>query len=166
MDFINYTNLAELHPDDDWRIAVHESGHAITGARNDCIFEYVEIGPNEHGAVKWINSPTDLKNQGFTIEELRYWQMIYAAGAAAEHIVFNEIRMHAIRCDMICHLRVDLRCKCGPVDLFESAIERAIRILLQSKIDLECVAREVMQKKRLQYDDVCALIRVRPPWER
>ncbi len=163
MDF-NYTNLTCLHSDDDWRIAVHESGHAITGARKDFIFAHVAIGPNEHGEVAWNNNPIDDADQKYTPEELRDWQTIYAAGAAAEHIVFNEIRRHSIRCDMICHLRVDKRRKEGTVDLFESAIERAVGIL--SKADVKHVAKALRDKRRLEYDDVCALIGVKAPWDR
>jgi hypothetical protein len=161
----NYSNLAELHCDDDWRIAVHESGHAIAGVRNDSL-DFVRVGSNELGEVRWIKNPLDSKDEEFTLDELRYWQTIYAAGAAAEHIVFNEIRRHSIRKDIICHLRVDLKCQRGPVDLFESAIERAVCVL--RKTNLERVARELMQaaKKELTYDDICTLIGVKPSWER
>jgi hypothetical protein len=50
------------------------------------------------------------------------------------------------------------------VDLFESAIERAVGVL--SEAEVLRVAEKLFAQQKLHYDDVCALISIKPPWDR
>jgi len=158
-----YTDLVSLHSDDDWRIAVHEAGHAVFAVKNDLIFTYVDIGPNEHGEIDVIGSPLDDNEQELMRDQLLCWQAFYAAGAAAEHVLFHEIRRHAVRYDKGRHHLVNVMLP-GSLDIFESAIARAGKML--STTTIERVAGRLMIDKRLQYDEVCKLSDVIPPWDR
>lgn len=160
---IVYTNRAELHADDAWRIAVHEAGHAIAGVRFEKTFDPVEVHDKEHGEVHWTHDPFD-PGQNYSLDEVRTWQTICAAGAAAEQAYFGEIRRHAIRIDQICHIRMDLRRKDGIVDLFENAIERALSLMSVS--ELKAVAEKLVADRKLSFDSVAWLIGYTPSWER
>ena len=170
MEF-TFTDLPSLHPYDDWRIAVHESGHAVFAVKNDFLFTCVEIGPKEHGEVHVSSSPLDDDQhspldddqQELTRDQLLCWQAFYAAGAAAEHLVFQEIRRHAVRTDENQHRRINEMCVGSP-DLFESAIARALEVL--SMTTIEHVAKQLMNDKRVTYDLVCSLSEVVPKWDR
>lgn len=161
---LTYTNLSHLHEDDAWRIAIHEAGHAIAGVRFEKTFDSVELGDNEHGQVCWTHDPFDLDDKALSLDEIRVWQTIYAAGAAAEQAYFGEIRRHAIRCDQICHIRMDKRRKEGIVDLFENAVERALGLM--NVAELNAVAKQLVADRQLTFDAVEKLVDYTPSWKR
>jgi len=160
---LTYSDRRTLHSDDDWRIAIHESGHAIVAVRHDCIFEHVAIGPNEFGEVRWANSPLNDPGGGYTREKLWKWQTAFAAGAAAEHVVFSEIRRHAIRQDIDCHCQLGKMREDGLVVPFEFAIRQAVEML--SLAETENVARKLQEAKQLDFENICELIGVVPSWK-
>jgi hypothetical protein len=160
---LTYSNLTSLHEDDAWRIAIHEAGHAIAGVRFEKTFAWVEIGDNEHGEVDWTPNPFDPDVEMPSSDDVRTWQTIYAAGAAAEQAYFGEIRRHAIRCDQVCHIRMDKLRKEGLVDLFEDAIRRALTLMSVS--ELRAVANELVARRQLSFDDVARLIGHKPSYE-
>jgi hypothetical protein len=151
-----------LGPDDDWRVAVHESGHAIAAVKFGFIFQQVEVGPNEHGEVDVQFSPLDRKHSDASQEELMRWQIFYAAGAAAEHLVFDEIREHGIRKDRADHCRVN-EMLVGRESTFEDSVQKAIQ-LLDSKL-LQSVAKELHKSSRLSIEEMHSLVGVPIPWE-
>jgi hypothetical protein len=158
-----FTELTSLQPDNDWRIAVHEAGHSVFAVRNDLTFERVVIGPNEHGELDVIGSPLDDKGEELTPEQLLCWQAFYAAGAAAEHLLFREIRAHSIRYDVDRHRMIN-EMRAGSSDQFESAIARAEQMLSATTVGR--VANQLMIDKCLRYDEVCKLCDVIPSWDR
>jgi len=112
----------------------------------------------------WTHDPFDPEKEDQSPEELRAWQTIYAAGAAAEQAYFGEIRRHAIRCDQICHIRMDKRRKEGVVDLFENALERASNLM--NVAELKAVADQLVAVRKIDFDGIAKLIGYIPSWER
>ncbi len=70
---------------DDWRICVHEAGHAIVAARLRIPLEKIARGGGTSGQVEPIHDPVDTSDQNKRAD----YQVFYAAGAAAERIVFS-----------------------------------------------------------------------------
>jgi len=159
-----YTNLETLHSDNSWRVAIHEAGHAIAGVRLEQPFDRVRVGDNEFGEVEWTHDPFDPLSEPNSLECIRSWQTIYAAGAAAEQTYFGEIRRHSIRRDQICHLRMDMLREEGVVDLFENAIERAFGLMKVA--ELKAVGEKLIAQLNLPEDKVARLIDYTPPWAR
>lgn len=166
-----FKRLSKLQDDDDWRIAVHESGHAVFAAMHGRAFEPVRIGPYEFGEVNLIGNPFDydVSSPQPSEDVLLFWKGFYAAGAAGEHLVFDEIRLHAVAgpngqgsegSDMERHRRLNERF--GATEPFEAAIARAVNVL--SECPIENVARELATRVELSADDVYRLIGRIAPW--
>lgn len=73
---------------DDWRICCHEAGHAVVAIKLQIPLEQITRGEGTNGEVEPIHDPSDNCDQK---TRARY-QLFYAAGAAAERIVFGTER--------------------------------------------------------------------------
>ena len=148
--------------DDAWRIACHEAGHAIHAVQNGLIFEHVEVGVNEHGVVVPIGGPLNDPDTPYTNEQLLCWQTFYAAGAAAEHVLFCEIRSHAIRGDIENHEKLNQRLPEDTRSSFDSRVDEAARLLDGSIV--QRVAEKLIDCEQLTYENTCDLAGVPVPW--
>lgn len=157
-----YTYRNFLQGDDAWRIAIHESGHAIAAVKFYKLFDRVEIGDREQGAVHFTFEPPEEVKQNRSLQNVRDWQTVYGAGAGAEHLFFGQIRRHAFKCDFHWHERMDKISKQRVRDTFENAIKRSARSM--TKAELNAVARELVARRQLNFDEVAGLIGVRLPW--
>ena len=94
-----FTSDTKLQSDDPRRVAVHDAGHAIIAVKLGILFDHVKLGPGpEDGEVPPTFSPFDKESRPAP-DDIPKWRSFYAGGAAAEHIAFDSIRSHAIRCD-------------------------------------------------------------------
>ena len=88
----NHTEPRQPTHEEAWKITCHEAGHAVAGVRLNVPFTHVERGDGEHGAVPVGVGPVDAPDHDWTDDEISRWQQFYAAGAAAEKLLFGEYR--------------------------------------------------------------------------
>ena len=196
----HYIQVDRPLPDEDWRIAVHESGHAVVAVQSngflkrnsdDCLFNAIEIGPGEFGQVDFEHSPLNgEQDESWSLDLLQYWQTIYAAGAAAEHLVFGEIRMHGVRPknwatvdlndrrdDMALHEKIGQKVFANfglASEQFDEAVERGVEQMRKTSQKTVSVAEKLFDNsdknsrlksnKSLNYEQVCELVGVVPSW--
>jgi hypothetical protein len=97
------TEPRQLTPEEEWQITCHEAGDAIVGARLQISFLHVERGDGEHGEVHIGVGPIEDPDGDWTEDEISRWQQFYAAGAAAEKLLFGDYREYASRRDRYLH---------------------------------------------------------------
>lgn|GEM_PF-6185344 len=85
----------QLTPEEEWQITCHEAGHAVVGVRHQIPFWQVERGEREHGEVPIGVGPIVNPDRNWTEDEISRWQQFYAAGAAAEQLLFGTYREYA-----------------------------------------------------------------------
>jgi hypothetical protein len=149
--------------DDDWKITCHEAGHAIVAVLHEITFDSVHRGDGEDNEVEVNSSPLDDENDDWTDDTLRQWQQFCAAGAAAERLLFQNERQHAIGRDKFLHEKLEQRLNRHRADGFDEDVRAAMRLLDPCLIDN--VAKELATKRKLTYDEVANLIEYRPSWE-
>lgn len=155
-----FVDCKTLGDDDPWRVAVHESGHAIYAVNKKLSIHYVEIGADQYGEVEVLNGPLSGSAKTYTEIDIQNWKEFYAAGAAAKQVVFGEIRRHGIRgdvatCDALCHKFA------GNRDVFNSCIESAIKQLDADTVRL--VAKQLVAVRCLLFDEVRTIMETRLP---
>ncbi len=89
------------------RQAVHEAGHAVAAARLGVDFNEVRIIYD--AGVEFMFNPIDDPDD-FSIEQTSDFRLVYAAGAAAEELFFNNHQPWGCSHDLSCHQ------KCGGTD--------------------------------------------------
>jgi hypothetical protein len=157
--------------DEDWRIAVHEAGHAVFAALNGLLFDIATLHPDVavterrdlegKDCVEPIRNPLDDDEFPGAIDG---WQAFYAAGAAAECLLFEGvIREYAIRGDEHSHRRINE--KFGTSTKFAESIQCAVAAMADKRPLLEQVALELKQSRKLNYSRVCQILGVEPSWE-
>ena len=164
MPQLNFLQLCDTPSDNDWRIAVHEAGHAVFAAMQDWPIEHAAVGPNEFGEVSLAHNPID-EPQHLSSDDYAKWKAYYAAGAAAEHLVFGEIRIGAFGGGVSRGNDLDNHRTLCEFESFCSSIERALQTL--SKDDVEKVATELQNRRKpskLSGDEVYSIIGRKTPW--
>jgi hypothetical protein len=151
-----------LNCDDDRKITCHEAGHAIVAVLHEITFDYVERGNSEEGQVEVGSNPINDMDDGWSNDALRQWQHFYAAGAAAERILFQNERQHALKQDKHLHEKLEQRLNQHRAHGFEEDIQAAMKLLDACLIDK--VAKELATKRHVTYDEVAKLIEYRPSW--
>lgn len=164
--------IAEPPNEEDRRIAVHETGHAVFAALNEFYIVKVTLHQNctvddnrdkdEKDKVCLRDNPLD--DDDYQEKSLDVWQAYYAAGAAAEYIIFGEIREYATKADECCHKRLSEKHKSS--ETFDEAIKRAVDFLHNQKEKLLMVAEELKKKRVFGTDCVYDLLGIQPPWNR
>jgi hypothetical protein len=155
--------IRKFRMSDEWTIACHEAGHAIIAIRHRIAFTSAEIGPNEHGMVEPSMNPIDDDELEWTKEDVKRYQEFYAAGAAAERLMFRKEREHAQTSDKSCHEQLERLGEQIRSSGFEEDVEAAIGLLDRTLI--EAVARKLRDHGKLTVEDVCAEMKCSPWWE-
>ena len=150
-------------PEETWRIACHEAGHAVVGVRHKIPIEFIEIGEGENGEVSFSFSPIDRPTGKPSLTEISQWQQAYAAGAAAEQLLFGHYREYGSCHDRNLHnewekLRHQMR-----REGWDRDIHSAIKILDRESV--EKVARALVRAEKLSGEDVHKLLGCILPWE-
>jgi hypothetical protein len=149
--------------DDEWKIACHEAGHAIVAVRHRIAFTSAEVGPSDHGMVAPALNPVDDEEHEWSEDAVNRYQQFYAAGAAAERLLFNDERKQALKLDKNCHERIERRRlqprACG----FEDDIRAAMALF--DLISVRTVARKLQAQRVLTVEDVCMAMGCSPWWE-
>ena len=147
-----------------WKTSCHEAGHAIVAVLYELPFDYVERGMGEDdGEVVVGNGPFEEGSDAPPVE-LAEWQQFYAAGAAAERIMFGSERAYGIVNDVKKHLRVERMLQQSRVDPFNADVGSAMKML--DRRDIEVVATKLVQTRKLNFDEVAKLIGYIPSWEK
>ena len=155
-------NSRPIAPDEAWKITCHEAGHAIFAVRHGIIFESVKRGTGEHGIVKLCANPIDNPEEQWSPRELQVWQEFYAAGAAAERLLFDTDRYYALRSDISNHAVLERRLNRERASGFEEDVQSATRQL--DSCSIEVVARELQSKTDMTFEEVAAVIGGSVPW--
>jgi hypothetical protein len=145
-----------------WQITCHEAGHAIVGVRLEIPFLHVERGDGEHGEVPVGVGPNEEPRSDWTLEEIARWQQFYAAGAAAERLLFGAYREYGARRDRHLHELLERQWRPGRAGGWDQDIRCAMELL--DRASVEKVARELDRQRRLSDEQVYELLDCKPPW--
>lgn len=159
---LKYISPNQLVPDDHYRICVHEAGHAAVGASFRMLFDSVSVGPGEFGIVEWTINPIDDADL-FETRTLPEWLLAYAAGSAAEQLIFGEIRDHARKHDLDLHDKVASRIGDEIATGYDDSVLKCMDTL--TSLDIKQIADRLETLKRLDFDAVCAILNIRTPWD-
>jgi hypothetical protein len=148
----------KLTPDMAWRITRHEAGHAVVAVALKIPFTYVERGDGEFGLTEvGENNPIDDSNGNWTEEDISRWQQFYAAGAAAERLLYGRYRHYAASKDKAYHEKLEKRWRrVGRRNGWKRDIASAMQFLDSESI--ERVARPMHPKGRLSDVEVCKIL--------
>jgi hypothetical protein len=152
-----------MNDDDAWRISCHEAGHAIVAVRLLLPFDSVERGLGDQGFVDGSNPIDDDEDQCWPNDCLRKYQCFYAAGAAAEKLLFELWREPALRVDRKHHALIEQRLNQHRTSGFDEDIQAAARLL--KACEVESVAKQLAQKRKLTFAEVAELIGCQLPWD-
>jgi hypothetical protein len=142
----------QVTPEDAWRITCHEAGHAVAAVRNQIAFSHVERGDGEQGQMVFDHGPIENPTSNWTKEAISRWQQVYAAGAAAELLLFGDYRRYASSRDQRLHDKLE---KCWCPDRsggWEKDIQSALKLL--DRESLEKVAEKLERRKKLSGEKV------------
>jgi hypothetical protein len=149
-------------PDEAWQITCHEAGHAVAAVFLEVMFECVERGDGDFGQVPVGVGPLDNPLRSWTEDEVSCWQRFYAAGAAAEKLLFAAYRPYACRVDQSLHNKLEKLRSTQRNDGWEQDVEAAVAILDQQSI--EKVACELDHERKLTAEQVYEILGCVPPW--
>lgn len=93
---------------------------------------------------------------------LENYRTIYAAGAAAERLVFGSAREYGTKCDRKCHAKIETMLSEGRSNGFDTDVHKAMSLVTRKEI--ERVAATLQSTKRLTFEDVSKLLGVPLPW--
>ncbi len=146
-----------------WQITCHEAGHAVMGVRHQIAFLHVERGDGEHGEVPVGVGPLeDDPSRNRTQDEISRWQQFYAAGAAAEMLLFGGYRDYGSRSDRYLHDLLEKRRSPNRNGGWEQDIQSAMKVLDRESV--EKIAKELDRHKNLSVEQVYELLGCAPPW--
>jgi len=80
----------QITVDEAWQITCHEAGHAVVAVRFVFNFHYVERGEGEHGKMEPCGCPLNHRELNWPLTAISQWQQWYAAGVAAEWLLFGK----------------------------------------------------------------------------
>jgi hypothetical protein len=142
--------------DDDRRITCNEAGHAIVAVYKKIPFTRVWRGREEDGGVCLGVNPVDNWKLAWMEPRIREYQEFYAAGAAAERIMFKKDREGVVAIDKGNHGKLDRRLNRTRKDGFEEDIQAAMRLLDRRLI--ERVVKQLDAKAEMTFEEVAEII--------
>jgi hypothetical protein len=148
-----------ITPEEAWAITCHESGHAVVGVQFNLLIDYIERGEGEHGIVEACYGPISQPEDHWESTEIRHWQLFYAAGAAAEELLFGSHRDYGAVLDKRFHKILQDRFQTPG---WEKDVQGAKVLLSQESIKRIAVVLD--KEKRLSGDRVYWLLGKAPPW--
>jgi hypothetical protein len=144
-----------------WQITCHEAGHAVAAVRLKVRFFYVERGTSEQGKVEFGVAPIENPNRKRSEEEISRWQQFYAAGAAAERLLFGHYREYASSSDQRNHAKFEKQYRIGRLNGWDQDIQSVMNVLDCGAIEI--VAKELDQQRKLTEEQVYELLGCVPP---
>jgi len=145
-----------------WRIACHEAGHAFVAVHFQLPFLYVEVINGESGNMEVGVGPIEAPKSHWTQDKIAAWQLSYAAGAAAERLLFLDCREHGASRDRHLHGVLENRLHQKRTAGWELDIQSVMNILDRKSV--EKVARELDIQKKLTDRQVYTLLDTPYPW--
>jgi hypothetical protein len=154
--------------EEDWKITCHEAGHAVVGIHCKIPVDYVIRGQGEEGRVDTGVGPIENPDKPRSQDDIAHWQLFYAAGAAAEVLLFDGYREEAASRDRLNHSKLEKRRHNERHNGWVQDIQEAVKIL-----DCESVlkitqalhqARELNGVAKLRGIEVCEILGREPPW--
>jgi len=144
------------------KIAVHEAGHAVAAFHSNLDINFVQLGEVSEMEL-CCDCGMDSLNYGDQ-EEVEVLQKVWAAGAAAEQIIFGAYRPYSLvkdrrDIDIMEKIKLDRAGKDfqKDIDVFDEYFDRAIETLKSNEI--EAVANVLKEKSRLSGPEVEAILR-------
>jgi hypothetical protein len=150
--------------DDDWKIACHEAGHALTAQAQHISIEMAEVGPNEHGVVV-PSYDTDDEGHNFGPAGLKDFQLFYAGGAAAERVLFGSEREYASKGDRVKHAELEKQLGQNRDDGFNDDVETVTKLLAAQSSEIQYIATALLSGEKLNDESISKLLGRKPPWE-
>jgi hypothetical protein len=151
-----------ITPLENWQITCHEAGHAVLAVRFNMSFLSVERGDGAQGQLEACGNPLSNPDRGWSKEVIAQWQQFYAAGAAAELLLFGSYREYACSRDTILHDQLERMRPDGRRDGWAKDVDSAVKLLDRESI--EKVAKKLDQERKLTDEEVYQLFGMRPPW--
>jgi hypothetical protein len=152
----------EITTEEDWQITCHEAGHATLAVRYCISFVEVKRGDGEFGELEASGCPLDHPGRSWPQDVISRWQHFYAAGAAAEQLMFGSFRPYAASRDLFLHGRLEeLRPECRQ-NAWNQDIKAALKVLDRDSV--EKVAKALACDRKLSDEQVYALFDRKPPW--
>jgi hypothetical protein len=156
---------APIRPDDAWKIACHEAGHAVVAVRLGVPFNYAENGGGTNDIVDVGVAPLEASRPRPEVE-LSNWQKFYAGGAAAELLLFGKLREEheflAYSRDRHLHGEYERLRGINRTDGWDQDVKSAMSILDGESI-LK-VATELNMRKKISEEEVYAIFDLKPSW--
>ncbi len=146
-----------------WKITCHEAGHAVVAARLKVPFCYVRRKGGNQDLTEVAVGPLESTEDNRTQEEIARWQQFYAAGAAAELLLFGCYRPYAASRDRFLHDKCEKMRQQSRNDGWEDDIESALIVLNRDSI--EKVAKELDRNGELSDEEVCDLLGCPYSWD-
>jgi hypothetical protein len=158
----------EITSNEAWKITYHEAGHAFVAARLKIPFNYVERGEGEHGLVDVSNGPLDdflpgAPKRTRTEDEISHWQKFFAAGAAAERLLFGSYRDYASSHDQAKNEKLETLRPQQRSDGWERDVQSAMEILDQEAV--KKLAGELDREKKLAEAQVYEILGFASPYD-
>jgi hypothetical protein len=150
----------QISRDEHWKISCHEAGHAIVGVRLELPLERVLRGEGEKGEVEPAINPIEEPDGDWTPEQISQWRQFYAAGAAAEILLFGRYREYGSRDDRDTHDFLEETWQPNRTHGWDRDIQAALDIL--DRHSIENVARELDRRGELSEDQVRELLGLAP----
>jgi len=160
---VGHPEPRRLAPEEQWQITCHEAGHAVVGARRQIPFLRVERGDGEYGEVPVGVGPIENPDGSWTEDEISRWQQFFAAGAAAEQLLFGTYREYASRRDRSFHDVLERRWRANRCSGWDQDIQSAMELLDCESV--EKVARELDRHGKLSDEQVYELLGCQLPWD-
>jgi hypothetical protein len=152
----------QITKEEAWQISCHEAGHAVLGVRLQIPFLRVERGDGEYGEVPVGVGPIEAPEGNWGQDDISRWQLFYAAGAAAEQLLFDGYRDYASRRDRSLHEALESRRRQKRIKGWDEDIQSAMPILDEESV--EKVAKELDRQRRLSELQVYRLLGCTPSW--
>jgi hypothetical protein len=125
-------------------------------------FLHVERGDGDYGEVAVGVGPIENPTGNWTQDEISRWQQCYAAGAAAEQLLFGAYRQYASRQDRDRHDVLERTWSQSRRGGWERDVQSAMKLLDRESV--EKVAKELDQRQKLSEDEVYELLGYTLPW--
>ncbi len=148
--------------DESRRVMYHEAGHAVLGVHHQLAFLHVEVKDDDCGEVPIGVGPLENTTRAHSLAEIFRWQLFYAAGTAAELLVFGSRREYGAQCDRALHAKLERMRGAPRSNGWEMDIQSAVKVLDRESV--EKIAKALERRKKLSVEQVYALLDRETPW--
>jgi hypothetical protein len=146
----------------DKRVLYHEAGHAVVGVRLQIPFGPVEVRDGENGEVSVGVGPLESPDRRHSEEEISRWQLFYAAGEAAEQLLFGDHRDYGTTVDRALHERLEKLRSVQRHRAWDLDIQSVVKVLDSEAV--QKIAESLGQHRKLSDEQVHNLLGCKPTW--